>query len=144
MAELLKYRKESKNEREAFLEYIIALQAKIGDVPVGEDYGRAVSRMIDTEVIPAARQYRSRLESIRDRLFGSVAKDAVKGVVGTAAGTAGLEIFGDLSWARLLSLAAIAAGAASIAFGKATIDALVDTRAAKRECALSYLLDLEP
>jgi hypothetical protein len=97
VSELLRYRKESTNAREAFLEYVIVLQAKIGDVRVGEDYGRSVSHMIDTEVRPAARQYRSRLESIRGKLFGSVAKDALTSAAGAVAGTAGLEVFGDLS-----------------------------------------------
>ena len=141
-AEVLRYRKESTSAREAFLEYVVALQARIGSTQVGEDYRRSISRMIDAEVRPAAREYRNRLQVIREKLFGAIAADAWAGVATAGVGTAGLEVFGDLSWPRLLSLAATAAGGASVFMGKAAIEAFVESRSAKRECALSYLLEL--
>jgi hypothetical protein len=141
-SEALRYRKESTNAREAFLEYVVALQAKIGSTQVGEDYGRSISRMIDAEVRPAAREYRSKLQKIREKLFGAIATDTLAGVAGASVGTAGLEVFGDLAWPRLLSLAAAAVGGAGTFIARAAIEAFVESRATKRECALSYLLEV--
>lgn len=138
-----RYRKESAGAREAFLEYVAALQAKIGAVPVGADYESTISRLVDSEVRPAARDYRNRLAQIREKVFGAIAKDAITAASGIAAGTEGLELFGDLSWPRLLSLAAVAASAAGAAIGKAAIDALIETRSTRRECAFSYLLEID-
>jgi len=140
---VIRYRKESGNAREAFLEYVVSLQAKIRDIPDGADYEGTVSRLIDTEVRPAAREYRNKLAQTREKLFGAVAKDAITAAASVAAGTAGLELFGDLSWPRLLSLAALAAGTAGGFVGKAAIDALVETRSTRRECAISYLLEID-
>jgi hypothetical protein len=140
-SDVLRYRKESANAREAFLEYVIALQARIGSTRVGENYEKSISRMIDAEVRPAAREYRDKLQKIREKLFGTIATDATLAAAGAMAGTAGLEIFGDISWTRLLSLAAVAASTAGGFIGRAAIEGFVESRAAKRECALSYLLN---
>jgi len=141
--DVLKYRKESANSREAFLEYVVSLQAKIGRIPVDADYESTVARLIDAEVRPAAREYRNKLANIKEKLFGAIAKDTVVAASGVGVGTAGIELFGDLSWPRLLSLAALGAASAGGFIGKAAIDALVEERSSRRECALSYLLEID-
>jgi hypothetical protein len=139
----VRYRKESANAREAFLEYVVGLQAKIGEVAPGEDYGKALARFIDVEIRPAAREYRNKLAQIKYKLFGAIAKDVITAVASASAGTVGVELFGDLSWPRLLLLAAGAASAAGGFIGKAAIEAKTETRSIKRECALSYLLEID-
>ena len=141
--DLLRYRKESANSREAFLEYVVSLQAKIGCIPVEANYESTIARLIDTEVRPAAREYRNKLANIREKLFGAIARDTLVGASSVGAGTAGIELFGDLSWPRLLSLAALGAATAGGFIGKAAIEALVEKRSTRRECALSYLLEID-
>lgn len=138
--DVLRYRKESANSRETFLEYVVSLQAKIGCIPIDADYESTIARLIDAEVRPAAREYRNKLADIRDKLFGGIVKDTL---VAAGAGTAGIGLFGDLSWPRLLSLAALGAAAAGAVIGKAAIEAGVEKRSVRRECALSYLLEID-
>jgi hypothetical protein len=110
--DVLRYRKESDNSREAFLEYVVSLQAKIGCIPDEANYESTIERLIDAELRPAAREYRNKLASIREKLFGAIAKDTLVAASTLGAGTAGIGLFGDLSWPRLLSLAALGAATA--------------------------------
>jgi hypothetical protein len=141
--DVLRYRKESANSRETFLDYVASLQAKIGCIRIDADYESTIGRMIDTDVRPAAREYRNKLADIREKLFGAIAKDTLVAASSVGAGTAGIELFGDLSWPRLLSLAALGAATAGGFIGRVAIDALVEKRSARRECALSYLLEID-
>jgi hypothetical protein len=50
-----------------------------------------------------------------------------------------MQFFGDLSWPKLVPLA----GAAAAYVAKASIDAMLAERAAKRECSISYILSLD-
>ncbi len=129
------YRKETATAREAFLEHLAALQVKQGAVDERGDYSGAVKDIVVADIIPAAREFRDRLDSVYGKLFGNLAASAL----GYLGGSAGLHIFGDVSWVNLLRLA----GLAGAAIGKAAIDAKQAVRAAHRECAISYLLGLD-
>src|SRR5262249_3282255 len=99
--DVLRYRKESAKSRDAFLDYVVSMQAKIGSLSVDTDYKSTIAQLIDSEVRPAAREYKNRLANTREKLFGAVAKDALAAASGVGVGTAGIELFGDLSWPRL-------------------------------------------
>jgi hypothetical protein len=131
----VKYRNESESARDAFLEHVSALHAKLGKVSEDGDYAAEINRIIRTEVRPAAKDFRNKLTTIRERLFGKVAAGAVV----WAGSSATLQVFGDLSWPKLLGLAA---AAATYVVPKA-VDAFVEKRSLHRDCAISYLLDLE-
>jgi hypothetical protein len=132
----IRYRKESEPARDAFLEHLLALKAKLGQVPTGGDYAATINKVIATEVRPAAREFRNKLDTIYEKLLGKI-----KGAAVLAAGSpAVVQIFGDITLEKLLSLVVLPA-AAYVA--KEGIEALGETRAASRDCALSYLLDLE-
>ena len=88
-----------------------------------------------TEIIPAARTFRNKLAAVDDALYGTVAKTVVGGILGTS----GLEVLLDLSWQKLVALAAVAGPFAV----KTIVDDYLATRAARRECAVSYVLSLE-
>lgn len=140
--ETINYRKESNSAREAFLEHLLILQTKLGQVSRDSDYAAAIDKIISTEVRPAAREFRNKLDAIYEKLVGKIAGAAIAaaGSAITWAGSAGaVQILGDITWQKLLGL-----GVAAAAYvAPKAIDALVETRAASRECALSYLLDLE-
>jgi hypothetical protein len=135
IGDAIKYRKESETPREAFLEHLAALEAKLTGVPAGGDYSEVIKKIIDTEIRPAAKEFANKLDTIYDKLFGGL----LKGVVGYMGTSAAVQIFGDLSWPNLLKLA----GVAGAYIGTKAIDAVVEKRTASRESALSYLLDLE-
>jgi hypothetical protein len=140
--EAIRYRKESDNAREAFLEHLLLLQTKLGQVSGDGDYAASISNIITTEVRPAAQEFRNKLDTIYEKLFGKIAGAAVAAAgsaVTWAGSSAAVQVFGDITWQKLLSLA-IAAG---VFVAPKAVDALVEVRAVSRECALSYLLDLE-
>ena len=124
------------------MENLLVLQAKLGRVPKNEDYGASINKIITTEVRPAAREFRNKLETISEKLFGKIAGAAV-GAVSSAmtwAGTSGtVQILGDITWEKLLGLGMSAAAYVA----KEAINAHMETRAASWDSALSYLLDLE-
>lgn len=142
MGNAIDYRKESETAREAFLEHLNALQIKLQHVPVDADYSDSVNKVITTEIRPAAREFSNKLDTIYEKLFGKIVGAAVvaAGSALTLAGSSGvIQVLGDISLEKLFLLAM--AGAAYVA--PQAIDAVVETRAVSRECALSYLLDLE-
>jgi hypothetical protein len=136
LGDVVNYRKESTRARDAFLEHLSALQAKQGDVGKDGDYSGTIKDIISIDIIPAARAFKAEIDSVYDKLYGSLAKGALKYVGG---GTAALQLFGDLSWAHLLALA----GVAGAALGATAIEAMVGVRSVKRECAISYVLGLD-
>lgn len=135
MGDAIKYRRESETAREAFLEHLTALSAKLADIPADGDYNVAIRKIIDAEIGPAAREFQKKLDKVYEKLFGSF----VKGAIGYAGSSTAVQIFGDLSWPNLLKLA----GAAGAYVAQQAIDAAVEKRAIRRDSALSYLLDLE-
>jgi hypothetical protein len=135
----IRYRKDSAKAREEFMEHLSTLQAKQGAVQPGEDYNAAVSKIVATEIVPAAAAYRKKLEAIGETFLGNLAKSAWTAVGTMPVGAVGLTLFGALSWPHLLALA----GPAAAVVGNAAIDALIASRAAARECAISYILSLE-
>jgi hypothetical protein len=142
IGEVVGYRKESNDAREAFLEHLVALQAKLGEVPETGDYVSVINKIITTEVRPAAREFSNKLETIYEKLFGKIAGAAVAAVgsgIVWAGSSAAVHVLGDVTWEKLLALPI--AAAAYVA--PKAIDALVETRGVSRECAFSYLLDLE-
>lgn len=135
MEDVIRYSQEAAKPREAFLEHLVVLHAKQSGVGPEGDYQGAIRSMVVNDVIPAAREFKNRLAKIYDDLFGSLAQGTLRYLGGSAV----LELFGHLSWETLLPLA----GLAGSKLGVEAIKAKVAERAAKRECALSYVLDLE-
>ena len=79
------------------------------------------------------------MQTIQESLFGNLAKGALGALGSGSVGSVGLTLFGALSWPHLLALAVPGA----VYAGKAAIDSLTAERAAKRECAISYVLSLD-
>jgi hypothetical protein len=131
----IKYRKESESARDAFLEHLLILQAKLGQVPTDGDYASTINKIITTEVRPAARQFRNKLDTINEKLLGRVKGAAVL----AASSPAVLQIFGDITLEKLLLFVALPAAGYVAREG---IEAMTDTRAAARDCALSYYISL--
>jgi hypothetical protein len=73
------------------------------------------------------------MTAVHEELFGSIAR----GVVASAP-VAVAHFLGDLSWPLLLGMA----GAAGVYALHQTIDAALESRKVRRECAISYLLDV--
>ena len=137
--EVVRYRKDSTKAREEFLEHLSVLQVKQGEIKPDEDYNAAVSKIVMTEILPAATAYRKRLEGIGEAFLGNLAKSAWTAVGTMPVGAVGLTLFGALSWPHLLALA----GPTAARVGIAAIDAYIASRSATRECALSYVLSLD-
>lgn len=137
--DIVRYRKESSRAREAFLEHLGTLQAKQGSLNPDENYQAAISKIVKTEIVPAAKTFKNKMDGIRDTLFGNLAKGVAGGVGTTSMGSVGLSLFGALSWPHLLALA----GPAAAYTAKAAIDNIVAKRATARECAISYVLKLD-
>lgn len=133
--EVIRYRKESEKAREAFLAYLAVLQAKQAEIGLDGDYAGAIEKLVTTEIVPAARRFTNELATIADSLFGTLAK----GVVGVAGGSAAVQLFGELSWEKLLGLAAAAAAYVT----KVGIDGILADRKARRDCSISYILSLD-
>lgn len=134
LKQAIEYRKASESAREEFLEYLAALQAKQSHIAVSADYAASIDQIIVSDIVPAARTFKKKLQAIDESLFGALAKGALG-----YAGTAGVSLFGDLSWQKLLGLA----GLAGAYIGKAAVDALLAERAARRDCSISYILSLD-
>jgi hypothetical protein len=135
--DVIEYRNKSEGSREAFLEYLAVLQAKQSGIGIGGDYAGAIENLMTAEVIPAARKFKNDLAAIGDSLFGALAKGAVGAVA--AGGSAALQMFGDLSWIKLLGLA----GGAAAYVTKVGIDGILADRKARRDCSISYILSLD-
>jgi hypothetical protein len=130
-------RKNSEKGREAFLEHLVVLQAKMESIPDDGDYSLAIKKLIDVEIRPAARKFQNQLTAVTDKIVGALAVGAASGLVSSS--TAIAQIFGGLSWPALLAMA----GATGIYLAKEAAGALVETRRVRRDCAVSYLLDLD-
>jgi hypothetical protein len=130
----VKIRKETDSERAAFLDHVLTLQARLGALPAGSDYAATINKIITTEIRPAAAEYQRKLDTIWERLLGSIATGAV-----TWAGSSALiQLLGDLSWEKILL-----AGASASSFVAAKgIEAILAERATTRDCALAFLLNL--
>jgi hypothetical protein len=137
--DVVRYRKESTTAREEFLEHLSVLQVKQGALKPDDDYNVAVSKIVTTEIVPAATAYRKKLEGIGETFLGSLAKGAWTAVGTMPVGAVGLTLFGALSWPHLIAFA----GPAAALVGTAAIDAFIASRTATRECAISYVLSLE-
>lgn len=133
--EAIKYRLESSSAREAFLEHLLALQARLGEVPADGNYVALIQKMVTSEVRPAATEFRNKLLTIHERLFGRI----VAGALGWLGSSGIVQILGDITWQKLCLLT----GATGAYVAKNAIDSRVEERATRRECAISYLLDLE-
>jgi hypothetical protein len=134
--EVIRYRKASETAREEFLTHLAVIQAKQASIGSDGDYASVIDKIVKAEILPAVRNFRNKLQTIHESFYGALAKGAL-GYVGSA--TAGVNFFGDLSWEKLLGLASLA----GVYIGKAYIDGIVAAKAAKRECAISYILSLD-
>jgi hypothetical protein len=131
--DVVRYRKETAGAREVFLEHLAALHTKQGIVH--SDYSAAIKNIIVGDILPEARKFKNALDNVYEKLIGTLAAGAFL----YAGSGAALQIFGDISWVNLLGLA----GAVGAAVGAASISAVADVRAARRDCAISYVLGLE-
>ena len=130
----VKIRKETESERAAFLDHVLTLQARLGALPAGSDYAATIDKIITTEIRPAAREYRNKLDSIWEKLLGNIAA----GAVAWAGSSAMVQLLGDLSLEKILL-----AGASASSFVAAKgIEAILAERATTRDCALAFLLNL--
>jgi predicted RNA-binding protein with EMAP domain len=130
--DVVEYRKESAVARDAFLEHLSVLQAKHG--AVSDDYAGDISRLVNAEIIPAARVFRNRIAGTDDALYGAVIKAA-----GTLLSGSALKVFTGLSWPQILGLVGIAGSFAV----RTLVDDQLAARAARREFAVSYVLSLD-
>jgi hypothetical protein len=106
-------------------------------IPDDGDYSIAIKKLIDVDICPAARKFQNQLTAVTDKIVGAIAVGAAGGLVSSSAAIA--QILGGLSWPALLTMA----GAAGLYLTKEAAGAVVETRKARRDCATSYLLDLD-
>jgi hypothetical protein len=131
LRDVIGYRKASQKAREEFLDHLSVIQTKQALIGSDGDYVGAISNLIETEIRPAVRSFKNKLQVIDEALVGSFAKGAVGAL-------AGLTIFGDLSWPKIIGITGTAVGYVT----NAAIDACLAERAVKRECSISYILSL--
>jgi hypothetical protein len=117
------------------LEQLVSLHVWATKIPNDGDYTRSIQKIIDGEIRPAARQFRNRLEAIHDNLFGQVTKSAFLWLGGSGA----VQLLGNLS-RETVTGAVVAVAATTLAHVQT---ARREERVARRECAISYVLDLE-
>ncbi|WP_175581862.1 hypothetical protein [Burkholderia singularis] len=135
MKDVVRYRRESASAREAFLEYVSILQAKAASIGPDQTYSEVVDRLVLTEIMPAARQFSNKLQAVFENTLGALGK----GVVGAIGGAGVIELLGDLSLAKIISLGSVASAYVT----KALIDAYISERATRRECSLNYILSID-
>ena len=135
-SDVVAYRKKSESARGEFVEHLAQIQSRHSTLTKDDDYNLAISDLVRTEIMPAARAFRNKLRAIDETLYGALAKGAIGGVL---TGVAGLSLFDGLSWEKLFGLCAPAASY----LAKAVIDQIVSERALRRECAISYVLSLD-
>jgi hypothetical protein len=75
--DVIRYRKASEKAREAFLEHLGMLQANQPSIGPEGDYAGEIDKVVTTEILPAARNFKNKLQTIGDTLFGALAKRAV-------------------------------------------------------------------
>jgi hypothetical protein len=134
--DLIKYRKDSEEARTSFLEMLGVLHAKAQAPASDGDYQALIQRLIETEIRPAAREFKNRLDTIHETLFGKIESSAVRWVGGSGLA----QLLTGMSWEHMLMLATgttIAEAATHIA------EARREKKAARRNCAISYVLDVE-
>jgi hypothetical protein len=132
----IKYRRESEPARDAFLEHLLVLQAKLGQVPADGEYSATIRKIVTTEILPAATEFRNKLDTIYEKLLGKI-----KGAALAAAGSPAIvQIFGDITMEKLLFMVVMPAAAY---VGAEAFQALTEIQATSRHCALSYLLNLD-
>jgi hypothetical protein len=140
MGTAIEIRKGSEKAREAFLEHLVVLQSKLDSIPDDGDYSLAIKKLINVEILPAAREFQNKLAGVTDKIVGSLAVGGASALVSSSATIA--QIFGGIAWPALLAMAGVAAGAGGIYLAKEAAGAVLEKRKARRECAISYLLDL--
>lgn len=133
--DVIRYRHDAQNAREEFLEYLSALQQKMGQIKSDSGYAETIDHLIVNEVIPAAKQFKNKMQTIGESFVGTLAK----GAMGAGGAASGVQILGDLSLSHILVLA----GLTSAYVGQAAIEAALAHRAVRRDCSLSYVLSLD-
>jgi hypothetical protein len=103
--DIVRYRKESSGAREALLEHLCTVRAKQSSLKPDEDYHAAISKIVQTEIVPAARIFKNKMDGVRDTLFGNLVTGVVGALGSTSVGSVGLSLFAALSWPHLLALA---------------------------------------
>jgi hypothetical protein len=137
--DVVRYRKDSISAREAFLEHLASIHGRQSTI-ADADYTGALTKIVNSEILPEAQKFKNRMAEIYDKMFGSLATKTLTYVGG---GGAGMQILGGLSWGSLLHVAGLL-GAAGVAVGQAAVEAKISERSARRDCAISYVLGLDP
>jgi hypothetical protein len=127
--DIIRYRKASEKYREAFLERVAVLHAKQDPFGADSDYAAEIDKLVTTEILPAAREFRNKLQTTRETLFGTL----VKGAIGAPIVPVLLGVLGYLSLGNLLT-------AAGVYIAKAAIDQILAEQAIRRQCSISYIL----
>ena len=70
VADAVRYRKASESAREEFLEHLSDIETKQGSIGIEGDYRGLIEKLVSTEIRPAVRVFRKKLQSIDDALFG--------------------------------------------------------------------------
>ncbi|MDW9230354.1 hypothetical protein C7S15_4722 [Burkholderia cepacia] len=63
MKDVVRYRKESASAREAFLEYLSALQLNASSVSADQSYDEVIQRLVTIDILPAARVFSNKLQT---------------------------------------------------------------------------------
>jgi len=132
IGQVIRYRKASEKHREAFLEHVAVLHAKQDPFGTEGDYAAEINKLVITEILPAAREFRNKLQTTRETLFGALVKEAI----GAPNVPVLLGLLGYLSLGNLLT-------AAGVYVAKAPIDQTLAERGVRRECSISYILSLD-
>ncbi|OGT09851.1 MAG: hypothetical protein A2X77_04585 [Gammaproteobacteria bacterium GWE2_42_36] len=111
------------------------LQTKQGSIGIDSNYVDTIEKAIKAEIIPAAKNFKKKLQTIDERFVGSLAKSALTWLSGGSI----ISVFSDLSWEKIIALSS----PVSACVLKNWIDNFLSTRAIRRECSISYILSLD-
>ncbi len=133
--DVLDYRKATADAHRAWTTEVNRLAADLAGLD-GDDLDNAVRRTINRNVEPRLVEYRNEMRSARDRMFG----DLVKKLTAWELPTLTLSFLLNASWHQAL---AAFGGALSPAI-PALVNYLGDARKARRDNAMSYLIEAAP
>jgi hypothetical protein len=90
---------------------LVSFHAKTEAPSNDGDYQIAIQRVVETDVRPAALEFKNKLESIHETLFGKFKGSAIKWVRGSGL----THLLAGMSWSQVLMLAGGAVAAEAVA-----------------------------
>lgn len=130
MEDVIKYRKETRGQYEAFRKYLMKLNYQIETKPFDSAFEGEIKKIIIEEVIPEADKFRNECTRIWEKMFGGFAKNVVVAPISSFV----LSLFTGVSWLEIL-----AKGCALVVVPP-LIDFALEQRHIKRTNSLSYLM----